>query len=180
MKANINFPKAIVKYIVQTEPKKLEGDCFVLLAEIFLTSSFKEVTNDDFIRVLFNALDFIAEEQVFTSIVFILISMSAEFKNPQFNPVIKICLAHQNQRYFQEYLVHLINKGNEGQISKSLRFVSDIYILNKHDFFRTNDLQVLIDVLVRDISSTANDDMRIIYLKVLKTIVSTKEGQKEN
>jgi hypothetical protein len=41
--SNPSFPKAISDYIIKTNPKDVSGDAFVLLSEIYMSSSFKEV-----------------------------------------------------------------------------------------------------------------------------------------
>lgn len=36
-----------------------------------------------------------------------------EYKNPQSSKVLEVAQHHKTQRYFSEYLLHLVNKGDE-------------------------------------------------------------------
>jgi hypothetical protein len=40
---NKKFPLALSEYIIKNKPNDVSGDAFVLLGEIFVSSSFKEV-----------------------------------------------------------------------------------------------------------------------------------------
>lgn len=46
MREDINFPKAIATYIQKTKLENLQDDSFILLVEIFSTTSFNQVTNE--------------------------------------------------------------------------------------------------------------------------------------
>lgn len=78
MRDNKEFPVAISKYITNNQIKNMVGDGFVLLVDIFQTSSFKTVMNEKFIKTLIDDLEFISDEITFNSIIFILISISFE------------------------------------------------------------------------------------------------------
>ena len=45
MKASENFPFAISEYLTKTEMRFMIGDGFILLTQIFKTSTFAKVTN---------------------------------------------------------------------------------------------------------------------------------------
>ena len=72
MKENMNFPKAIAQYIIQTKKKKMEGDGFVLLNDMFFDTDFKAVTSEKFVKALLNSLGVIQEAEIFSSIVWII------------------------------------------------------------------------------------------------------------
>ena len=78
MQANDSFPKAIAEYINQTKVENIEGDGFVLLTKIFSTSSFKSVTNEKFVVSLFNSMAFIQDDEIFKSVVNILIQIGRQ------------------------------------------------------------------------------------------------------
>jgi len=48
---NKKFPTAIGEYITKNKPNEVYGDAFVILADIFISSSFKEV-NYYFIKLI--------------------------------------------------------------------------------------------------------------------------------
>ena len=86
-------------------------ECYLLLADIFTTSNFSSLIDEEFITALLTALSIIENEEVFKSIIAIILSISYEYKTPQENLVIFVVLKHLNARYFLEYLMHFINKG---------------------------------------------------------------------
>ena len=181
MRENQNFPLAISKYISETSIKNQEGSAYLLLVEIFSTQNFSNVTNEKFVNALLEALAEIADEKIFTAIVFILISISSEAKHPKESLVLNLVLKHNNQRFFSEYLVHLLNKGAAEQTEKILKLIIDLYVtLKKTDFFYINDLKVVIDVIMREVANTSNESLRALYLKSLKGILPSDEYRKNN
>lgn len=180
MRENENFPKAIVKYLTQTEINDLEGDGFVLLIEIFQASTFKAVANDDFINALFNSLEHIKEEKVFLSIVNILVSISYDQASPESNLVLRYCGQHPHSRYFAESVLILLNKGKSEYLLKCLKFVADVFTLEKtrDNFFYSNDLFTMLDIILREFVN--NDDLatKLAYLDALQGLVKCQNYQK--
>jgi hypothetical protein len=70
------------------------------------------LTIDKLITVLFDAFEYIEDEEVFKAVVIILVKISREQKDIHTNSVFKICLQHPNQRFFSETLLHLFNKAD--------------------------------------------------------------------
>jgi hypothetical protein len=181
MRDNQNFPLAISKYISETNIKNQEGSAYLLLVEIFSTQNFSKVTNEKFVNSLLDALAEIADEKIFTAIILILITISAESKSPKDSIVLNLVLKHNNQRFFSEYIVHLLNKGAADQTEKILRLILDLYVtLKRTDFFYINDLKVVIDVIMREVANTSNENLRALYIQSLKAILPTDEYRKNN
>ena len=80
MKKNTKFPSAIAKYITSTDTKNLTRECYLLLADIFTTSNFASLIDKNFIIALLTALSIIENEEVFKSIIAIILSISYEYK----------------------------------------------------------------------------------------------------
>lgn len=181
MRGNKNFPKAICSYLTKTGIENLEGDGFILLVEIFQTSAFKDVADEDFINALFNSFEYIKDEKVFLSIVNILISISFDFKKIEDNPVLKQCVDHPNKRYFAESVLILLNKGKSIFLEKCLKFVSDIFAYDKtrDEFFYSNDLNSLIDILIREFVNSDTVQLKVGYLDVLQKAMTCKEYQQK-
>jgi Protein of unknown function (DUF2013). len=181
MRGNKSFPKAICDYLTKTKIEDLEGDGFILLVEIFQTSTFKDVATHNFIDALFHSLEYIKDEKVFLSIVHILISMSYEFNKYEDNPVLKQCHEHPNRRYFAESVLLLLNKGKSVFLDKCLKFISDIFGYDKtrDEFFYSNDLNSLIDILIREFVNSDTVQLKVGYLDVLKNAIGCKEYQQK-
>jgi len=179
MRENTNFPKAIAQYISKTQLKDLEGDGFILLVEIFQTSAFKDVTSDPFVEALFESLEYIKDEKVFLCIVHILISISYDETALDTSLVLKYAAIHKSARYFAEALLLLLNKGKMTILVKTLKLIHNVFEFEKtkETFFYTNDLKALLDILIREITNTSSDEIRVMYLNILPALLKTKEYQ---
>ena len=180
MKDNTDFPIAITKYLSMTNLKDLEGDGFILLVEIFQTASFREVTTEAFINSLFESFSYLQSEAIYLALIHILLSVSYEAEKEK-NLVIKFSAEHSNKRLYAEGVLLLLNKGQSAILAKSLKFVVDILEdpSTKDDFFYTNDLKALMDILLREIANISSDEERLLYLNALGAILNTSFYKKE-
>jgi len=180
MRSNADFPKAIVKYFSKTDPKNLEGDGLLLLIEIFDQDKFKEIATEDFVSSLFTALEYLKEEKVFYGIVNILITISACYEDPSKNLVLHFCHTHKYKRYFAEATLLLLNKGKSTFLDRTLKFVHEVFRFDKtrDEFFYSNDLNSLIDIVIREFTDCESIDLKVRYLEVLEGIFWTKDYAK--
>jgi hypothetical protein len=180
MRENENFPLAISKYLTKTKIEHLEGDGFTLLVEIFQSSTFKEVATEDFINALFNSLEHIKEEKVFLAIVNILVSISYNQESTDSNIVLKYCSQHPHSRYFAESVLILLNKGKLEFLTKCLKFIADVFTFDKtrDDFFYSNDLYTLLDIILREFINHDEVDIKLAYLNALQGLIRCKNYQK--
>lgn len=175
MKANSKFPVAIAKYIAETTVKDLEGDGFVLLAEIFDTTQFKEVSDEKFVVSMFNSLGFIKDEDIFYAIVKIIVSISVG----AVEMVAAVCKKHENFRFFAEALLQIYNKSHGELSSLILDFLSSLMDVFTEDFvFYTNDLKVLVDILIRNLSNPEHKADGVRIMRVLKKTLESGEYKK--
>jgi len=180
MRENTSFPKAISNYLTTTKIDDLEGDGFILLIEIFQTSTFKDIATDEFINALFNSLEHIKEEKVFLAIVNILVSISYDQGAPESNLVLKYCAEHPHSRYFAESTLILLNKGKSEFLLKCLKFVADVFALERtrDDFFYSNDLFTLLDIILREFVNNGDVGAQLAYLEALHGLIKSKNFQK--
>ena len=180
MRENENFPKAISKYLTKTKINDLEGDGFILLIEIFQTSTFKDIANESFIDALFNSLEHIKEEKVFLAIVNILVSVSYDQGPGEGNLVLKYCAQHPHSRYFAESTLILLNKGKSEFLLKCLKLVSEVFAYEKtrDDFFYSNDLFTLLDIIIREFVNNDDTDLKLAYLDALEGLITCQNFQK--
>ena len=180
MRENENFPKAISKYLTKTKINDLEGDGFILLIEIFQTSNFKEIINEGFVDALFNSLEHIKEEKVFLAIVNILVSVSYDSGPGDENLVLKYCAQHPHSRYFAESTLILLNKGKSEFLLKCLKMVYEVFAYEKtrDDFFYSNDLFTLLDIIIREFVNNDDVTLKLAYLDALKGLIQCQNFQK--
>jgi hypothetical protein len=68
----------------------------------------------------------------------------------------------QNENYYREKLLHLTNRSTRYRFDKCLETIS--IILSKEeskDFFNINDLNVLLDICLREIQTEKDPDIRV-------------------
>jgi hypothetical protein len=78
----------------------------------------------------------------------------------------------QNESYYREKLLHLTNRGNRYRFDKCLETLS--IILSKEqskDFFNINDLNVLLDICLREIQTEKDPNVRVQILRMIETII---------
>lgn len=179
MRANKNFPKAIVKYLTNTKQNDLEGAAFILLVEIFDKDTFGENTNEQFVKTLFNSFGFINDERVFLAIVNILIIISSTCSLEK-NVVLDQCAENENSRFFAECFLVLLNKGKSSFLDKCLKFIGDVFSCQKtaNSFFYQNDFNSLLDIIIREFANSDDINIKLAYLEVLKRAIGTAEFQK--
>lgn len=175
MRDNKAFPKAIAKYLSITETKNLEGDGILLLIEIFDSNKFKDVADKQFVNALFNSLEYLKDEKVVLAVVYILISISNQYTDPEENIVLQFCITHQYKRYFAECTLLLLNKGSASYLDKILLFVSAAlhYEKTRNEFIYDNDLKELTSIAIREFTNSDTVDLKVRYLDVLDGLIQT-------
>jgi hypothetical protein len=69
-------------------------------------------------------------------------------------------ILHIFQRFFSEYVAHLINKSKDEEQLKVVKFFQDIFESGLIMFFYKNDLEVIISVVIRDLENSHNEDYK--------------------
>ncbi len=168
------FGQIIATYIEETPIEQLSGDEFVLLSVLSECKRLKGAKTMKLVEKLFDCLEGLKQQAVFLAIVSLLISISHEIRNKSpDNYVVQLCAKHNNARYIEEMLVQLINKPNPKQIKKQLQFAIDIFRCpeTKDSFFWINDLNVLLEVVVRDMDCAKTVELQGLYLELLEHIL---------
>lgn len=159
---NQKFPGAIVRYLEGTDLKDVAGDSFVLLVNVFNDQTIDLVT-EQFLSKLVASLEFITDDSTLNALVsvFVLVCASHEKKLEKArerdadlveppNLVLQEFLAKDS--FYREKLLHLTNRGNKYRFDKCLETVN--VVLTKEvskDYFNVNDMNLLIDICLREI-----------------------------
>ncbi|CAG9332259.1 unnamed protein product [Blepharisma stoltei] len=165
------FPEAMYKYITGTKPEEVCHDAFLLFTAIYGNENFKDLKDvPSFMRALFDALEYIQEENAYTAVVRILISSSKESEEL----FLELCSTHKNARYFGELLLQLLNKSEGGETIKCLECLKLILESTEtQGFFYTNDLKLLCDIVIQNLENLSDFLLKARYFEVLKDIVKS-------
>ncbi len=95
-----------------------------------------------------DSLEDLPDEPAFRSMISLLVELLLSHPGGDLgtNPLCQTLLSHPNNRYFKEYLIHLLNLGDEGQKEKTMLFVKLVFTSGLNEFFYSNDLKIVFDV----------------------------------
>jgi len=169
--SNKKFPMALSEYITKNKPSDVSGDAFVLLGEIFITSSFKEVTTKKFVNSIFDAVSIIDDEDVFNSIVLILTQINFETKDNEENIFTLVFQDHENGRYLVEGLLRILNNTEDKKTTyRILKCFNDTMATTKDCLLYSSDLEAFIGLSIKKLETTTNEELRMYILNVLQQI----------
>jgi hypothetical protein len=174
MKENPKFAKAISEYIIKTPKENLSGDAFNLLADIYDSSNFKEVTTLEFVKALFNGLGIIQDEENFNAIVKILSQINFDFhsNNPEENIFLAVYKDHENSNILIESLLRIANHEEKDKetVFRALRCFMDMMDVSQNCILYSSDLESFINLAIQKLESTYTDELRYYLLETLERI----------
>jgi Protein of unknown function (DUF2013) len=182
---NQRFPDAIIQYLESTELKDMAGDAFVLLVNVFNDQSIDKMS-DKFVKQMIDSMEFITDESTTNALISILVVLCAAYEKKiqkqmawgiyegKKTPIINLAYLEfiQNESYYREKLLHLTNRSNRYRFDKCLETIS--IILSKEeskDFFNNNDLNILLDICLREIQTEKDSNIRVQILRMIETIM---------
>lgn len=78
----------------------------------------------------------------------------------------------ENESFYREKLLHLTNRSNRYRFDKCLETLNIILTNEKSkDFLNINDLNVLLDICLREIQTEKNPDIRVQILRMIEIIM---------
>lgn len=120
-----------------------------------------------------------ASDKVFKEIVLILLKISKQVEIVSQNPVLEICESHQNHRFFAEVIAQIVNKGDIKNEIYAYTFIKDYYGYTEKPLFYTNDLMIMIDILLDQVVEIVSvKGVGLVVLEVLDVLVTSSEYQK--
>lgn len=164
-------------YIEETPMEEFVGDEFVILSYMAQGKTMGDGKSMKLVTKLFDSLEHLKHPVVFNAIVSLILTISCELSGASDNYVMKMCGSHPSSRYIEETLIQLINKPNPDFLPNYLQFAIDAFTLpeTREHFFYINDVNVLLEALLRDIDNTKTKDLRMQYLALIKTILEYPE-----
>ena len=163
--------------------KDVAGDAFVLLVNVFNDQSIDKMS-DKFVRQLIDSMEHITDEHTTNALISILVILCCAYerkaqKQAQWGtfegkrtPIVNLAFQEfvQHEGYYREKLLHLTNRGNRYRFDKCLEAIS-IVLAKEADFFNINDLNVLLDICLREIQSEREAGVRVQILRMIETIM---------
>ena len=175
----------MVKYLEDTEIKNLSGDAFTLLINIFDEKN-TDIYTEKFVIKVQESLSYIDDDDTLNSLISILVCLVPIYelkssdasditKNPVLNDFVNKEVEGREELY-REKVISITNKSGFYRMDKCCETIN--IILNKESmknyYFNANDLNALIDILLREAQTNADSDTRAQIFKLIETIVQNK------
>lgn len=98
-------------------------------------------------------LENIPDQEVFGNIIYLIVELillenkSKNLNNDLHkNSLFDCMMKSKNSRYFKEYLIHLLNQGQQDQTEHTMQLIKLVFINQLEEFFYSNDLKIILDV----------------------------------
>jgi len=103
------------------------------------------------------------------------INDTEEIQKGEKNPIIKEFI--QKESFYREKILHLANRSNQYNLEKCCETIN--IILGSREeisnyYFNLNDLNLIMDILLREVSTNQSSKTRISILKLLQTLLNNK------
>ena len=139
-----------------------------ILSFIYNINDISSFKNGTLIEILFNSLKIIEEQNILENIIYMLIEISSFYKKIEINDFLNEYHINSNSYLIIEIILQFLNKEkNRNKIIKILLCLKNIYDKEQKDILRSKDLEIFLDISIRQFE-TANDNNIIIgFLDIL-------------
>ena len=177
----INFeslPKILVDYLFQYKKEKSKNDVCAIttLSYTFKINLYKKLINLELITIILDSLTIVKEQNVLESLIRILIEINSLYKEVDKNLFLDAYHTNENAHLVGEIILRLLNSETEqSSLEKILFCMKCLMDKEKTDIFYSKDLEAFIDIAIRYLESTENNDLRCFVLDVLQRITRFNE-----
>lgn len=178
---NLKFPKALIEYLEVTKLEEMSGDAFILLISIFDEDTIPQYINKspDFVNKLTTSLEYIQDESTLHSLISILVCLlpvyeqwSPDPSDISLNPILKEVV--EKDQFYREKLIHITNRGSQYRIDNCCKTLVIILLKDDLNYFNHNDLNLLMDIALREVRTQADTKNRVQILKLIETILDNE------
>jgi len=171
-----NLPHLLKKPILEDEPSEdIVCESLNLLSSICLEKPLSgtelETLNEEFFLKLLQLIEKYQEEKIGVAGVRVILSANTQFDSA--DNVIVVSLAKSANSHFSQSVINLVNRSDTLGQKPGLKLI--IFLFSNpstYNFFYSNDLNVLVDVVVRELQDLNEaDKLRLEYLKLLQLIL---------
>ncbi|XP_071960516.1 NCK-interacting protein with SH3 domain-like [Antedon mediterranea] len=176
-----------------TDTKNIQKLCFSALVLTMLFSQGESIPythydqlNVEFVNYLLNSIENPPvndeDEQTPDLFVNVILAFNLQFRIPAENPVVKAFSDNSNVKYFTEKFMLLINREDDPismfdfepkPQNSMVKFLADIFSSTEtSNIFYTNDMRVLIDIVIRQLTDlNPGDKNRTDYISLVHSIL---------
>lgn len=172
------IPKKIIEFLIQNKKETGTENMYVVntLILIFDIEKYKELITEELITILFNSLPKIEEQTSLETLVRILISINSIYNDLDKNLFIQVYHKNKNFSLIGEItLILLNNEKNADEAIKELKCIMNILDKEEKDVFIAKDLEAFIDISLRNLQETENEELRCTFLDTLIRITKGNE-----
>lgn len=146
----------------------MAGDAFILLINIFDEDTTPQYISIDFVSKLTSSLDYIQDESTLHSLISILVCLLPVFEKKSEdpddytqNPILKEFV--DKDELYREKLLYLTNRGSTYRLDKCCKTLNIMLKKDKiaEDYFNKNDLNLLMDILLREVLTNSQSKTRV-------------------
>ena len=173
-----SLPKILVDYIFQYKKEKGKNDVCAIttLSYTFRLNQYQPLINLELITIILDSLTIVKEQNVLESLIRILIEINFTYKQLDKNLFLDAYHTNENAHLVGEVILRLLNSETvQANLEKILFCMKNLMDKEKKDIFYSKDLEAFIDITIRYLESTENNEMRCFVLDVLQRITKFNE-----
>ena len=173
-----SLPKILVDYLFQYKKEKGKNDVCAIttLSYTFKMDQYQKLINLELITIILDSLTIVKEQNVLESLIRILIDINTLYPKPDSNLFLEAYHTNENAHLVGEVILRLLNsETDQNAISKILLCMRCLMDKEKKDIFYSKDLEAFIDISIRYLESTDNNDLRCFVLDVMQRITKFNE-----
>ena len=173
-----SLPKILVDYIFQYKKEKGKNDVCAIttLSYTFRLNQYQPLINLELITIILDSLTIVKEQNVLESLIRILIEINFTYKQLDKNLFLDAYHTNENAHLVGEVILRLLNSETvQANLEKILFCMKNLMDKEKKDIFYSKDLEAFIDITIRYLESTDNNEMRCFVLDVLQRITKFNE-----
>ena len=164
-----------MKYFINHNVNKISENFIFIFCKILKKKIFDKMINENIIKKLFLCLEIINNEELLYDVVWKLIKINFYFnKENKENIFIKTFNEIIFKRVFIELILNILNQEiiYDKKIYKIIICLFNILESNNDFIFYTNDFEIFIDIFIKEIEITSDNEIKFYFLKIFHKISS--------
>jgi hypothetical protein len=164
-----------MKYFINHNVNKISENFIFIFCKILKKKIFDKMINENIIKKLFLCLEIINNEELLYNVVWKLIKINFYFnKENKENIFIKTFNEIIFKRVFIELILNILNQEiiYDKKIYKIIICLFNILESNNDFIFYTNDFEIFIDIFIKEIEITSDNEIKFYFLKIFHKISS--------
>ena len=173
-----SLPKILVEYLFKYKKEKGKNDVCAIttLSYSFKIEKYGKLINLELISIILDSLTIVKEQNVLESLIRILIIINSTYKELNKNLFLEAYHTNENAHLVGEVILRLLNsETNQEFLEKILYCMKCLMDKEQKDIFYSKDLEAFIDITIRYLESTENNELRCSVLEVLQRITKFNE-----